>query len=547
MPNITPEEVRALREAASPGPLRLAQMDSALDPTELFRGYLERGSGPVWGVLVPEHPDTIDGWADRPQHGAVSCWTGNGPTSEANARLYLRAPDIADAYLTEHARAEAAETAIGAAIDTICGDARDSGPPLLVQLQHAVEGQTKQLADEIQRYEEQYARAEALAALLRKAAAPLNLAGVLLDDSDEWKAAAAAVVAHVDGVEPSAVLEGWALLDARRGGGLEPVEVDVLDPDVPPVDVKHFECRRCEWVGPKSALEHHMSGSLCPKCRIVLWDNGLPSTEARLVPPADDEVGRLRARVAELETSRARIMRKYLDLNRQRPSLPPRVAASDALAAMVAAVSEPLDCGHGLDCWDDERNVCTRCEAEQLRERVAELEAACELQQNDTTTLRRALTDSLEAAGYSEDPDMDWPRLPGVVAAMRARVAELEAIPGTATIEAAMKNIERLTGMLEVEWREGVPSAEDVEAHAARSAAWLIEDRGLGEVSPAILKVADGYIWMRDVSDLAPWRQVHDQIARAVPAGWEWQPVPWPVRGADDGAASGAEEVADEG
>ena len=52
---------------------------------ETFRENLSHGSGPVWLVIAPEHPDTVGGWGDRPEHAAITCLTGNGPLGEANA------------------------------------------------------------------------------------------------------------------------------------------------------------------------------------------------------------------------------------------------------------------------------------------------------------------------------------------------------------------------------------------------------------------------------------------------------------------------------
>ncbi len=97
--NFNRETVRALLDAASDPPARLAQMDPEQDPAEHFAGCLSHGSGPVWGVLLPEHDESVGGWEDRPEHGVIACWTGNGPRSEANARLYAAAPLLARALL----------------------------------------------------------------------------------------------------------------------------------------------------------------------------------------------------------------------------------------------------------------------------------------------------------------------------------------------------------------------------------------------------------------------------------------------------------------
>ena len=91
------DAIEARLNAATPGPLRLGMYDPDKDPVELFRENLSHGSGPVWLVIAPEHPDTVGGWEDRPEHAAITCLTGNGPLGEANAVFYANAPaDIRD-------------------------------------------------------------------------------------------------------------------------------------------------------------------------------------------------------------------------------------------------------------------------------------------------------------------------------------------------------------------------------------------------------------------------------------------------------------------
>ena len=95
----TAEDARRMLDAATQGRMRLAIMDPERDPVEHFRESLSHGSGDVWGVMAVDHPRTIGGMDDRPEHGVMTCWTGNGPTSEANAELYVAAPGIARALI----------------------------------------------------------------------------------------------------------------------------------------------------------------------------------------------------------------------------------------------------------------------------------------------------------------------------------------------------------------------------------------------------------------------------------------------------------------
>lgn len=72
----------------TPGPLELAIMDPNKDPVEFTRDSLSHGSGPVWMVWAPQHPKTR-GTYPAPEHAVITATTGNGPASEANARLYM--------------------------------------------------------------------------------------------------------------------------------------------------------------------------------------------------------------------------------------------------------------------------------------------------------------------------------------------------------------------------------------------------------------------------------------------------------------------------
>lgn len=95
------DAIEARHKAATPGPLRLAIADPDRDPVELFRENLSHGSGEVWAVMAPEHPDTVGGWEERPVHAAIVAWTGNGPTSKANAEFIAHAHDDVGALLAE--------------------------------------------------------------------------------------------------------------------------------------------------------------------------------------------------------------------------------------------------------------------------------------------------------------------------------------------------------------------------------------------------------------------------------------------------------------
>lgn len=84
------EEIRKRAEVATPGPWLWALFDEAKDPLEWIRECLSYGSGPVHLTWCPEHPLT-KGQHPRPEHAVVPAITGNGPTSEANAKFLAAA------------------------------------------------------------------------------------------------------------------------------------------------------------------------------------------------------------------------------------------------------------------------------------------------------------------------------------------------------------------------------------------------------------------------------------------------------------------------
>ena len=47
------------------------------------------------------------------------------------------------------------------------------------------------------------------------------------------------------------------------------------------------------------------------------------------------------------------------------------------LAIIAAIISEPLECGHDLQCWDEDRDACVWCERDEALAEVAKLRAAC--------------------------------------------------------------------------------------------------------------------------------------------------------------------------
>lgn len=111
---ITTEAVQALLDASTPGRMRIAVMDPTKDPVEVFRECMSYGAGDIWGVLAVDHPETVGGLDDRPEHGAVTCWTGNGPASVANAQLYIAARDIAEDLIDAREALAAIHSTMGA-------------------------------------------------------------------------------------------------------------------------------------------------------------------------------------------------------------------------------------------------------------------------------------------------------------------------------------------------------------------------------------------------------------------------------------------------
>lgn len=95
------DAIEARLRSATPAPLRIGIYDPERDPVELFRENLSHGSGDVWLVGAPEHPDTVGGWEDRPGHMATVAITGNGPTSRANAEFFQHAAEDVAALLSE--------------------------------------------------------------------------------------------------------------------------------------------------------------------------------------------------------------------------------------------------------------------------------------------------------------------------------------------------------------------------------------------------------------------------------------------------------------
>ena len=107
---MNPEALSAIESrllAATPAPGRVAIADPARDPVDLYRENLSHGSGDVYGVMAPEHPGTVDGWAERPEHAVMVCLTGNGPTSRANAEFFAHAAEDVGALLAEVRRLNA--------------------------------------------------------------------------------------------------------------------------------------------------------------------------------------------------------------------------------------------------------------------------------------------------------------------------------------------------------------------------------------------------------------------------------------------------------
>lgn len=71
----------------TPGPLEVYTISEEI-AVEQIREYLKLGKGDVWGVFAPKHEFASE------NHTVATATTGNGPGSEANARLYAAAPSL---------------------------------------------------------------------------------------------------------------------------------------------------------------------------------------------------------------------------------------------------------------------------------------------------------------------------------------------------------------------------------------------------------------------------------------------------------------------
>lgn len=85
------EEFGVLRSKASRPPADIGITAPDHDPVEDYRERIARSeSKTAWVVWLPKHPDTIldpEMGRDHPVDAVVVADTGNGPTSEANARF----------------------------------------------------------------------------------------------------------------------------------------------------------------------------------------------------------------------------------------------------------------------------------------------------------------------------------------------------------------------------------------------------------------------------------------------------------------------------
>lgn len=83
-------DVRVAAKEAIDGPAEIGVMETnATDydrEVDLYRKQLAAGEGLVWAVRLPEHARSA-GKHPTPDHAVLACITGNGPTSEANARF----------------------------------------------------------------------------------------------------------------------------------------------------------------------------------------------------------------------------------------------------------------------------------------------------------------------------------------------------------------------------------------------------------------------------------------------------------------------------
>lgn len=91
--------LRAAYSEATPGPLAWG-ISPAEDELARHADHLSYGAGPSHIVYAPEHPATRIGPDPKnPEHVAVVAVTGNGPTSEANAKFIIEATDAMPAIL----------------------------------------------------------------------------------------------------------------------------------------------------------------------------------------------------------------------------------------------------------------------------------------------------------------------------------------------------------------------------------------------------------------------------------------------------------------
>lgn len=98
------DELEQLHRKASPAPWALGIIGPEYDPVEVHRKNLSRGSGNVWLVFLPEHP-LATGTREQPDAYVTAAITGNGPTSEVNARFLCAMRDLFPEMLARLERA----------------------------------------------------------------------------------------------------------------------------------------------------------------------------------------------------------------------------------------------------------------------------------------------------------------------------------------------------------------------------------------------------------------------------------------------------------
>ena len=69
----------------------------------------------------------------------------------------------------------------------------------------------------------------------------------------------------------------------------------------------------------------------------------------------------LKERIAELEGQVQKWKAKWKELHDQQPTLPPRHDPVDVLKAIADCVNEPMSCGHHIECWHEEDEICVLC------------------------------------------------------------------------------------------------------------------------------------------------------------------------------------------